>query len=123
MMMLKMMFRAAAWLTVIAIVVVTLGSPDYRPTTEMAHDLEHALAFATVGLMFALAYPAQRLGVALAAIPAIGILEAMQMWVPGRHARLEDFVVNLATFWLVLAIVSVALALVESRRIKAASSL
>jgi len=117
-----MTFRAAAWLTVIAIMFVTLGSPDYRPTTAMAHDLEHALAFATVGMMFALAYPDHRLGVVLAAIPAIGVLEAMQLWVPGRHARLEDFVVNLATFWTAFAAVSLALALIESRRVKAAAS-
>jgi VanZ family protein len=27
----------------------------------------------------------------------IGVLELMQFWAPGRHARLEDFLVDAAT--------------------------
>jgi VanZ family protein len=27
----------------------------------------------------------------------IGVLELLQLWVPGRHARLEDFVVDALT--------------------------
>lgn len=98
------MLRTAAWVTFAAIVVVTLASPVYRPTTMLAHDLEHALAFLLLGLLFALAYPGHRVSVALAAVPVIGALEALQLWMPGRHARLEDFVVNLVALWIALAI-------------------
>ncbi len=100
------MLRTAAWLTFTVIVVVTLASPEYRPTTVLAHDLEHALAFALLGSLFGLAYPGNRLGVALGAAPVIAVLEALQLWMPGRHARLEDLVVNLLAFWIALAAIN-----------------
>ena len=58
----------------------------------------------------------------LAAAPAIGALELLQLWVPGRHARLEDFVVNLVTFWVAFAVVSAGLMLVEFARTRPAPS-
>jgi len=116
------MFRAAAWTAFVATVFVTLASPEFRPTTKLAHDLEHALAFALLGLLFGLGYPAHRLSIVLGAVPVIGFLEALQLWMPGRHARLEDFVVNLVTFWVAFAVVSVGLALFDTRRTKPAPS-
>jgi len=118
--MLKSVFRAAAWLGFIAIAFVTLGSPEYRPTTTLAHDSEHALAFALLGLLFGLGYPSQRLRTLLGAVPVIGVLELMQLWMPERHARLEDFVVNLVTFWIAFGIVSLGLEIVRGKRGNAA---
>jgi VanZ family protein len=115
----KSIVRAAAWLVFVAVVFVTLGSPQYRPTTELAHDVEHALAFAVLGLLFGLGYAGNRLTIVLGAVPVIGLLEILQLWMPGRHARLEDFVVNLVTFWVAFAAVCLALAVVRSRRVKA----
>ncbi len=115
----KTIVRAAAWLVFVAVVFVTLGSPQYRPTTELAHDVEHALAFAVLGLLFGLGYAGNRLSILLGAVPVIGLLEILQLWMPGRHARVEDFVVNLITFWVAFAAVCLALAVVRSRRGKA----
>ncbi|MGO9356491.1 MAG: VanZ family protein [Xanthobacteraceae bacterium] len=115
----KTIVRAAAWLVFVAVVFVTLGSPQYRPTTELAHDVEHALAFAVLGLLFGLGYAGNRLSILLGAVPVIGLLEILQLWMPGRHARVEDFVVNLITFWVAFAAVCLALAVVTSRRGKA----
>ena len=94
--------RAFAWFILAAIAFVTLGSPQYRPETPLSHDAEHALAFIVLGLAFGLGYSRYYSAIAIGAIPVIGLIEILQLWSPGRHARLDDFVVNLLTFWAVL---------------------
>ena len=89
--------RLFAWLLAAAITFATLGPPEYRPHAHITHDGEHALAFVLLGLAFALAYPRQRVLAAGISVVLIGILELMQLFVPGRHARLEDFVVDALT--------------------------
>jgi VanZ family protein len=89
--------RAFAWLLAAAVTFATLGPPSLRPHSDLSQDGEHALAFILVGLAFGLAYRQRRLPVAAIAVILIGLLELMQFWAPGRHARLEDFVVDAAT--------------------------
>jgi VanZ family protein len=96
--------RLVAWLLLIAITFVTLEPAQDRPQTSFSHDLEHALAFVAVGVAFGCGYASRRLVLAAAAVPVIGAIELLQLWAPGRHARVEDFVVNLLTFWAALAI-------------------
>ena len=55
---------------------------------------EHALAFVLVGLAFGLAYGRNRWATAAISVALIGLLEILQLWMPGRHARLGDFVVD-----------------------------
>ena len=89
--------RPFAWLLAAAVTFATLGPPGLRPHSDLGQDGEHALAFILVGLAFGLAYPRRRLLSTAAAIVLIGVLELMQFWVPGRHARLEDFLVDALT--------------------------
>lgn len=86
--------RAAAWLLVLAAVVLTLGPQQVRPYTGINHDLEHGLAFALVGLAFGLGYPQGRVLLAVLVVAAVGLMEVLQQWVPGRHAYFSDFVIN-----------------------------
>ena len=86
--------RVAAWLLVLGAIVVTLGPQKVRPYTGIHHDLEHAVAFALVGLAFGLGYPRHRIALAAVAIAGIGLMEILQHWVPGRHANVHDFAVN-----------------------------
>ncbi len=87
-------FRIIAWLLTAAVTFATLGPPQYRPHLGLSQDGEHALAFVLVGLAFGLAYPKSRLLTAGIAVLFIGMLELLQLWMPGRHARWEDFVVD-----------------------------
>ena len=87
-------FRIIAWLLTAAVTFATLGPPQYRPHLGLSQDGEHALAFVLVGLAFGLAYPGRRLLTAGIAVVLIGVLELLQLWMPGRHARWEDFVVD-----------------------------
>jgi VanZ family protein len=90
----NLILRIIAWLLTAAVTFATLGPPRYRPHSELGQDGEHALAFVLVGLAFGLAYPQRRLLTAGIAVILIGVLEMLQLWMPGRHARLEDFVVD-----------------------------
>ena len=90
-----LILRIFAWLLAAAITFATLGPPRYRPQAAIfTHDGEHALAFVLLGLAFALAYPRHRSWAAGLSVILIGALELLQLFVPDRHARLEDFLVD-----------------------------
>jgi VanZ family protein len=92
----KIVFRLSAWLLAAAVAFATLGPPNYRPQSHLGQDGEHALAFVLIGLAFGLAYRSHRLLTTAIAVALIGALEVAQFWAPGRHARLEDFIVDAA---------------------------
>src|SRR5258707_9904344 len=95
--------RIAAWLLVVAIVVMTLGPPMVRPVTGFNRNLEHIAAFALLGLVFGLAYPSRRMRLALIGVAVAALMETLQQIVPGRHAYFSDFVINAAGCWSGLA--------------------
>jgi VanZ family protein len=99
-----LIFRIIAWLLTAAVTFATLGPPSYRPHSALGQEGEHALAFVLVGLAFGLAYPRRRLLTAGVAVILIGVLELLQFWMPGRHARLEDFVVDALAAWVGIAV-------------------
>jgi VanZ family protein len=88
------LLRSFAWLLAAAVTFATLGPPSYRPHSDLGHDGEHAFAFVLIGLAFAMAYPRHRRFAMAVSVVLIGVLELLQLLVPGRHARLEDFVVD-----------------------------
>jgi len=86
--------KVLAWLLAAAVAFATLGPPWLRPHSDLGQDGEHALAFVLIGLAFGLAYPQRRWLTALIAGAMIGLIEILQFWAPGRHARWSDFVVD-----------------------------
>src|SRR5947209_17363779 len=90
------MMRALAWVLLAATVALTLVPPWLRPATALPHAVEHFAVFLGVGGAFACAYRGHAGVLGLCGIVFIGLLEALQMLVPGRHARLTDFFVNAA---------------------------
>ena len=93
----NVLLRISAWILAAAVAFATLGPADLRPHSDLGQDGEHALAFVLVGLAFGLAYSKRRWSVAMIAVLLIGVLELLQFIAPGRHARLEDFVVDALT--------------------------
>lgn len=93
----KRLLQIGAGLLVAAVVFATLGPPRYRPMTDLGQDGEHALAFVLVGLAVGVAFDRRPWLTAAIAIVLTGVLELLQFFAPGRHARLEDFVVNALT--------------------------
>src|SRR3954463_508307 len=104
----SILVRSSAWLLAAAVTFATLGPPGLRPHSDLGQDGEHALAFILVGLAFGLAYRNRRWAVAAVAGGLIGVLEVMQFWAPGRHARLEDFLVDAGTACIGFALAAVA---------------
>ena len=87
--------KAIAWILAAAVTFATLGPPTYRPhASDLGQNGEHAFAFILVGLAFGLAYSRNRWKTAAISLATIGLLEVLQLLVPGRHARLSDFVVD-----------------------------
>ena len=86
--------RIFAWLLAAAVTFATLGPPRFRPHSNLGQDGEHALAFVLIGLAFGLAYTRNRLLTSAVSVVMIGVIEVLQIWAPGRHARFEDFVVD-----------------------------
>jgi len=90
----NIVLKMIAWILAAAVAFATLGPATYRPHSDLSQNGEHALAFVLVGLAFGLAYGRNRWVTAAISVVVIGLLEILQLWIPGRHARLEDFVVD-----------------------------
>ena len=95
--------RVAAWLLVLAAIVLTLGPQKVRPSTGIDHDLEHGVAFALVGL----GYPNHRMILAVLAIAGAGMMEILQQETMFRQLQEEgapdaiwDFTVKSVASWL-----------------------
>ena len=88
------LLRPIAWLLAALVTFASLGPPSYRPHSDLGQIGEHGLAFILIGLAFGFAHPEQRLRTATVAVVMTGVLEIVQIWMPGRHARLQDFVVD-----------------------------
>ena len=87
--------RIFAWLLVLGLVITTVVPASERPVTGIQHGYEHFLAFGFVGFVFALAYLERPFIFLMLAAPAFTLaLELVQIPLPTRHARLEDFIVD-----------------------------
>lgn len=89
-------FQIAAWLLAAAIVVVSLIPPSHRPTTGTSQGLEHVSIFLATGAAFGFGYPNRSWILAPALVAFAGAIELAQLWAPGRHARMSDFLLDAA---------------------------
>jgi VanZ family protein len=88
--------RAAAWLSVGALVWLSWIPRDWEARTSLPGQVEHAVAYAGTAGLFVLGYGAGlrwwRIGVPLVVLGAI--MEVGQLWVPGRTAQVIDFLAS-----------------------------
>jgi VanZ family protein len=89
-----MSLRLIAWLLLLTVTVLTFGPAVLRPVSGLGQNAEHFTIFVMMGAAFALAYRRYAYSIALALLVFTGALELLQMFVPGRHARLSDFMVD-----------------------------
>ena len=114
----NLLSRIFAWLLAAAVTYATLGPPSHRPHSDLGQIGEHTFAFLLVGVAFAVAYPRQRLPAAAVTVVMVGILEILQLFVPGRHARLEDFLVDASGTLIGYAIVAGIDVAIEHMRVR-----
>jgi VanZ family protein len=85
--------RRSAWFLTLAIVILSLVPPELRPRLGGPHALEHFVIFSATGVTSGLGY-GPRYSTAIGLVLFAGAIELAQLFVPGRHARLSDFVVD-----------------------------
>jgi VanZ family protein len=89
------LFRAAAWVFIAALVLLTIVPPPHGRSLPYPRHLEHFASFFIAGSLWYLGYPRRLLLVCLTlAVLFAGGLELLQMLVPGRHPRVVDFAQN-----------------------------
>jgi VanZ family protein len=98
--------RIAAWSLATAIAVLSVVPPNLRPETGAPHDVEHFLIYSATGLAFGLGYDRKHGLLAILLLIFAGSIEIAQLFVPGRHARLSDFIVDAFAMCVGLMIVS-----------------
>ena len=96
--------RAIAWALLISIVVMTVVPPSLRVVTGAPHNVEHAMIFLITGAAFGLGYELRLSVMCAAAVVFCACLELVQLVVPGRHARVSDFIIDAVAACIGLAI-------------------
>jgi VanZ family protein len=90
----RSILRIGAWLSVFVVVVLSVSPPDYRITTALPRPVEHFSIFLIAGVAFGFAYPYRHVVQIVYLVLFAGVVELIQLEVPGRHARVSDFVVS-----------------------------
>ena len=106
--------RLIGWMLLLAIVVLSVSPASYRPVTGASNSFEHLAIFLTVGAVLAIGYRGRLPLMAGGLLLFCGLVEVLQFWVPGRHARLSDFLVDAAS-----ALAGVAIAALAERGLSA----
>jgi VanZ family protein len=86
--------QACAWILLMAVAVLSLLPAEYRPATVLPHSVEHFSLFLVTGLAFGVGYPERRLFQFAILLFFTAGIELVQLVVPGRHARLSDFMID-----------------------------
>jgi VanZ family protein len=86
--------RIAAWALAATIVILSLVPPSLRPETGTPHILEHFIIYAVTGFAFGLGFKRRHDLLAIFLVVFSGSIEIAQLFVPGRHARLRDFIID-----------------------------
>jgi VanZ family protein len=98
--------QAAFGLALVVLAVVLLLPSQAMPATGLWDKLEHAAAFAVLGLLGRAAFPRHAWPLALGLIAFGWACEALQVRVPGRTATLGDAVANAVGVLLAMALAS-----------------
>lgn len=112
----RRLFQIVGWLCVLAIVALSVVAPRWRPVTFVPHNLEHAAIFAVTGFVLGLGYPGRLPWRMAMLVVFAAVIELAQLFVPGRHARLIDFVVDAFGACAGLALAALIVRLWPSRR-------
>jgi VanZ family protein len=99
--------RMGAGLTALTIVVLSVVPGTMRPHLLGNDYFEHFIAYFVTGSLFAIGYPRPIQWLSSGVLLAIcaGLLEFVQLWIPGRTASVGGFVTAAVGAWVALVIV------------------
>jgi VanZ family protein len=91
-----MLSRAAGWIGVAAIVVVSTLPGSERPHTGLAGQIEHVLAYFMTAAELTAGYQRRdtRLKLLLRLMLLAAAMECAQLFIPGRNAAIGDFLAS-----------------------------
>jgi VanZ family protein len=98
--------RMLAWLGMAAIFVLSVVPAEKRPLTGIGQGIEHFCAFGLSAGAFAVAYRLPPIRLLLMPVVFCGSIELIQLWIPSRHARLRDFVIDLVGSYFGIGVVA-----------------
>jgi VanZ family protein len=99
--------RIFAWLLVAAITAVSIIPAEFRPVTPAPSFFEHFTVFPLTGMAFCFGYRGRTVVVSVFLLIFAGSLEFAQLWIPGRHSRLSDLLVNIVGAFVGVAAIAV----------------
>ena len=99
--------RVVAWILALTIAILSIVPPDLRPETGVPHYFEHFLIYAAMAAAFGFGYERSPNALATILVAFCALIEIVQLFVPGRHARLLDFVIDALATCFGLAVASV----------------
>lgn len=76
------------------IVVLSVVPASGRPETGAPHALEHFAIFLATGFAAGVGWPRKHALLSFLLVIFAGLVEIAQLFVPGRHARVSDFTVD-----------------------------
>lgn len=81
-------------IVLLGLAAITLGPVGLRPELPLPNQLQRAIGFGVAGMVLGVAFGSRWRWALLIVVVAAGGLELLQLIVPGRDARLLDFVVK-----------------------------
>ena len=100
--------RILAWALAAAIAILSVVPPGLRPETGAPRPLEHFAIYCATGLAFGLGYRRRHDLFAVFLVMYSGAVETAQLFIPGRHARMSDFIIDSLAACFGLLIVTLA---------------
>jgi VanZ family protein len=86
--------RIVAWILAFLIAALSVVPPWLRPETSAPHHFEHFAIFCSTGIAFGLGYGRKPILISATLLLFAAAIEIAQIFVPGRHARFSDFIVD-----------------------------
>jgi hypothetical protein len=87
------MLRISSWFLLVALFALSVVPASLRPVVA-PQAIEHMIAFAAAGVFFSFAHQFALPALMLLAVGYSSLVEMVQLFVPGRHARLSDLMVD-----------------------------
>ena len=88
--------RVAAWLSLLAICVVTVGPIWMPPVSHLPLQIERFSAFLIVGTLFGIGYPKRLVLIAVIVVVSAASFELAQHLIPARHGTWAGFLAKAA---------------------------
>lgn len=97
--------RKGAWLAVVTIVVLSVVPGDMRPNILGNDYAEHFTAYFIAGGLFAVGYELSILSSGAFLAASAGLLEFVQLRIPGRIGSVDDIAAGAIGAWIALALI------------------